>query len=988
MARLRRILGREAVADGHAWSADRRTDGAYRGPRAFRLPPNRRRAAHDVAAELRFHLAACEDDLVAAGWTPADARAEASRRFGDPDAVAAECLTIEGERQARVALRDRLGALAQDVVHAARTLARAPAFTVTAVLTLGLALGATTAMFSVVDAVLLRALPLPAPERVMALDPSVGGERRGGSPGLLAVWEGARAFAAIGAATGRDGTLVGGTTGDPDGAASAERLAGLAVSGRYAAVLGVRPALGRTITADDDRPGAPPVVMLAHRLWRARFGADRAIVGRTVRLDGTAHTVVGVLPPALDALVEAGAFWVPLALDPSQRTNFTPYVSLAGRLRPGVARDAAARELDALTARAGAAATIDGARQTVRVAPLLRQLTDEVRLPLLLLLGAVAAVLVIGCANVATLALARSVGRGRELAVRAALGAGRGRLVRQLAVEHLVLGALACAVALPVAWIGVRALLAIIPAGVPRLGAAGLDARAVLFATGVGLASALASGLAGVWQHARVDVRGAMQSAGARGGTARSAVRWRRLLVSVEAALALVLLAGAGLLLRSASALGRVAPGYDATGVLTARIALPAREYPDLARAIATFEAVADAARRTPGVAAAALVSRVPLGGSMTGVDVAPAELAFTRATRVNAALRLTSAGYFRTMGIPLLAGRDLARSDGAGATAVVVVNATLARRLAGGAPLASVVGRAIRSDNGAFADAGGRPRVMTIVGVVGDVRDGGPRAAVVPEFHAPLAQVGSEPWDYWIGRELVLVARPVAGAPAALAPALARAVASVDPFVPLHDVRTTGERLAEALAIERFSTWLLLVLGAAGLALAALGIHGVVALAAEQRVREAAIRLAVGGDARPCGGAAHAAGDGAGARRAARRRCGRGRHRAGGRGAALRRHAARRGQRRRRRARARRRGRARVLGAGAPTGARRPRGGAPDGLTVRRTGGVEHGGRVPTCVPATVSRRRPRSVPPALGPARAARSPVAAREPNTPRRR
>jgi predicted permease len=856
----RRLRG-DADAGSSPWSPERRTDGAYRGPRAFRLPASRERAVGDVAAELRFHLECCEGDLVAAGWTPEAARAEARRRFGDVDAIAAECEDVEGARQARVAGRERLAALGQDVAHAARTLARTPGFTLTAVLTLGLALGATSALFSVVDAVLLRALPLAAPERVVALTPQVGADRRGGSPALLAAWESqSRALATVAALRGHDATLQ--ETAATGSGTGAERLTGLAVSGRYAEALAVRPALGRAIGPADDVPGAAPVVVLGHRLWRTRFGADPAVVGRAIRLDGRARTVVGVLPPALDALPQAGSFWIPLALDPSQRTNYTPYLALVGRLRPDVARDAAARELDAITARLGAAATVDGAPQTVRVTPLLRDLTDGVRLPLLLLLGAVATVLVIGCANVATLVLARSLGRARELAVRVALGAGRGRLVRQLAVEHLVLGLLAAVVALPVAWVGVRALVAAAPAGVPRLAEAGLDARTFAFTLVVGIASALVCGAAAAWYQGRVDLRGALQhtlhaGGGARGATERGGLRWRRMLVGAEAALALVLLASTGLLLRSAAALGRVAPGYDAERVLTARLALPTRDYPELPRAVAAFEAIAAAARRQPGVEAAALVSRVPLGGSRTSVDVARTDWPFTRETRVNAALRIASPDYFRAMGVPLLAGRDLSARDDARAERVVVVNAALARRLADGAPIASVIGRAIRSDNGAFADSAGRPHRLAIVGVVGDVRDGGPREDVAPEFYAPLAQVGEEPWNYWIGREMVLVARP-AGAragtgaasprdPATLAPALARAVASVDPGVPLYDVRSTGERLAEALALERFSMRLLAVLGAAGLALAALGIHGVVALAARKRTREMAVRLAIG---------------------------------------------------------------------------------------------------------------------------------------------
>ncbi|MDF1505432.1 ABC transporter permease, partial [Roseisolibacter sp. H3M3-2] len=323
--------------------------------------------------------------------------------------------------------------------------------------------------------------------------------------------------------------------------------------------------------------------------------------------------------------------------------------------------------------------------------------------------------------------------------------------------------------------------------------------------------------------------------------------RWRRTLVAAEVALALVLLTGAGLLLRSAAALGRVRPGIDVAHVLTARLALPRRDYPTLPAALGAYARVLDAARRQPNVGSAALASRVPLGGSRTGMDVAPAGGAFEAATKVGTALRVASPGYFRSIGIPLLAGRDLLGVDAARAPRVVVVNRTLARRIGGGGP---VVGRRLVTDNGAFRDSAGAPLPLEIVGVVGDVRDGGPRAEPDPELYVPLAQVPEEPFEYWIGRELVLVARTT-GDPTALAPALRRAVAEVDQRVPLYDVRTTGARLGAAVAVERFSLRLLSLLGAAGLALAALGVHGVVAYTVGRRTRELGIRLALGATAR-----------------------------------------------------------------------------------------------------------------------------------------
>jgi predicted permease len=587
--------------------------------------------------------------------------------------------------------------------------------------------------------------------------------------------------------------------------------------------------------------------MVTYAFWRRTLGGDPAAVGRVMRLDGVPRTVVGVLPAALDAVLGARAYWIPLALDVSQRENFTPYLELVGRVRPGVSADAAARELAAITSTLGPRAAVDGLAPGVRVVRLDRHWSGDFRQPLLLLLAAAGAVLAIACANAATLVLVRSVGRERELAVRASLGAGRGRLVRQLAVEHLTLGALAAAVAVPAAWAGSRALAITAPAEVPRLAGGGLDARALAVAILLGVGAALLCGIAPALHRRRLDV-GRTLRGGGRSVTDARGERWRRTLVGVEVALAVVLLTGAGLFVRSSAALGRVRPGFDPAGVLTARLALPERDYPALPAALRGYDAILDAARRQPGVAAAALVSRVPLGGSVAGIDVAPEGVPLARGTMTSAALRAASPGYFGVMGIPLLAGRDLATSDGARAAPVAVVNATLARRLGGGASPAAVVGRRFRSDNGAFADSAGRPREIEIVGVVGDVLDGGARGAAAPEFYAPLAQTPEEPFNYWIGRELVLVARGPRGTPpAALAPLLRRAATSVDARVPLYDVRTARERLGGAVAVERFSTQLLLVLGAVGLLLAALGVHGVAAYAAGRRERELGLRLALG---------------------------------------------------------------------------------------------------------------------------------------------
>jgi putative ABC transport system permease protein len=506
------------------------------------------------------------------------------------------------------------------------------------------------------------------------------------------------ALAGLAATRGRDATLV------RDGGAgvAAERLAGAAVSGQFFAVAGLGPARGRLLGPADDRPGRRACWCSATPRGGACSGATRPWWGRTLRLDGEPHTVVGVAAAALDALTGGAEFFAPLALDPSQRANFTPYLTLVARLAPGTTPAAAERGLDAVVARLGAPALVDGARQRVRAVPLDARLTGDYRRPLLLLLGAVGAVLAIACANVGTLVLARSLGRARELAVRVSFGAGP-RAAGPAAPGR----ARWCSARSPWPWPSPRRRSACARWWPPRPRACRGWTRPRWTGArspwrGAGLAASLLSGvLPALWQG-RVDVRGVLQQGG-RAATDRAGARWRRALVAAEVAAALALLAGAGLLgaprPRSARWPRATTPGR----VLTARFALPERDYPELAAAVRGYEAVVAAARREPGVAAAAAVSRVPLGGAPTSVDVARADRPFTRDTRVSAGSawppRLLR-GARRAAPGRARPGRRRRRARARGGRG----ERGARPRLAPGADPRAAVGLRFRSDNSAFA--------------------------------------------------------------------------------------------------------------------------------------------------------------------------------------------------------------------------------------------------------------------------------------------
>jgi predicted permease len=763
--------------------------------------------------EMAFHIDALARDRARDGLSDVDAQRAARRQFGNLTRLKERG---HDERTMRVA-ED----VARDVRHAARGLRRSPGFSLAVILTLALGIGGNTAVFSVVDQLLLRPLPYPDGDQLVMVDESRGLDLFDASPANWLDWQReSRTFARLAAWQPWAFTLT--------GAGEARRVNAQLVSSEFFPLLGVAPLLGRTISDRDDRPNGPRVAVLSYRAWQDQLGGDRRAIGRTVRLDDRPYEIVGVMPAGFRFLREDVGVWTASQLDrnrPWRETTDGRFIHVVGRRAAGAPIGTVRSEMEGIARRLAATYAFNK-NTSVTVTPLREVLTGEVRTSVLMLFAGVSVLLAIACFNVANMLLARSASRQREIAIRASLGAGRWAIARSVLLESLLLAGAGGTLGLALARWSLDVLLAVAPTNLLGVSELFIDRRVLIYAFGVSLATGAIAGLASTMLLARRSMNDALRTRGSKAG---HSPRVRQALVIVQVAMTVVLLCGAGVLVRTLIALDRAPLGFDAHDVLTMSVAISAARYPD-ARPRDFFREAVTRLRALPGVESAAAAASLPVIGSPRGGTRfhelgTPERPAGERPTTV---VRMVAPGYFRTLRIPVVRGREFTDEDNENPMTGFVVNEAFARRyFSGRDPLATSISVWMQEEN---------PH-LPIIGVVGDVSEGSVRDAPRPTV---FYSHGRMPW----GSMTLFVRRRQ---PESVVKPVTAALHELDPTLVVSNVRTIESALAESLARERISALISASFGVVGLLLAALGLYGLLAYLVAEQTTEIGIRIALG---------------------------------------------------------------------------------------------------------------------------------------------